>query len=634
MRIDSRIQNTLGIRQTRIPTLSATMKRFLKWSAGIAFFLIAALIALAAHTWYAKPLSINWFYNRVFLQFAVDTPEMLTQLRMLEQIGIRGHNARLSDASPKRTDEVSEQFKQYLETLRSYDSSGFTGQARLSYDILEYFLADQARGEPWRYHDFPVNQLSGAQSQIPSLLTQIQQVNDATDAEHYIARLNAFPRYFGQVIESIDFREQRGIVPPRFAVEKVITEIRGFVAPAPKDHTLTVGFKEKLDKIPADKMDAAKRAELLARVEQAVEKNVIPTYKTLSARLEKQLEKATHNHGAWSLPNGDQFYAYKIESNTTTKMSADAIHDLGLKEVARVGAEMDRILTEAGYTKGTRVERIKQLAASPEQQYADNDEGRKQVLADFQAIITEIEKDMPKWIGIQPKAKVVVKRVPEFMEKTAPAAYYNSPPLDGSQPGVYFANLGNMKEISRYRMRTVTYHEAIPGHHTQIAIAQELEGLPFFRSILPFTSYSEGWALYAEQLAWEAGFQKNPLDNLGRYQDEMLRAVRLVVDTGLHAKRWTREQAIEYMIKESGMPEGEVVAEIERYIVNPGQALAYKVGMLKILELRERAKAQLGNKFDIRVFHDEILKNGAMPMAVLERVIDAYIAREKGGGKT
>jgi uncharacterized protein (DUF885 family) len=489
------------------------------------------------------------------------------------------------------------------------------------------------KGAPYRYHDFPVNQLSGAQSQVPSLLTQIQQVGDATDAEHYIARLNAFPRFFGEVIESIDFREKRGIVPPRFSVEKVITEIKGFVAKPPKEHTLTVAFKEKLDKIPADKMDAAKRAELLARVEQAVEKSVIPTYKALLARQEKQLEKATHNHGAWSLPDGDKYYAYKIESNTTTKMPADVIHDLGLKEVARIGGEMDRILTEAGYTKGTRVERIKQLAATPEQQYADNDEGRKQALADYTRMIEEIEKDMPKWIGIQPKAKVEVKRVPEFMEKTAPAAYYNGPPLDGSRPGIYFTNLGNMKEISRYRMRTVTYHEAIPGHHTQIAIAMELKGLPMFRSILPFTSYSEGWALYAEQLAWEAGFQKNPLDNLGRYQDEMLRAVRLVVDTGLHAKRWTREQAIEYMIKETGMPEGEVVAEIERYIVNPGQALAYKVGMLKILELRERAKTALGNKFDIRTFHDEVLKNGAMPLQVLERVIDAYIAREKAGAK-
>lgn len=604
------------------------MIRFLKWSAATVLVLLAALAALAAHTWYAKPLSIGWFYDRVLLKFALDTPEMLTQLRMLEQAGIRGHNAKLSDASVKRTDEMAAQWQADLDTLRRYDASGFTGQARLSYDILENFLDVQARGAEWRYHDFPVNQLSGVQSRVPSLLTQIQQVNDATDAEHYIARMGEIPRYFGQVIESIDFREQRGIVPPRFAVEKVIAEIKGFVAPGAKGNTLTVSLKEKLDKIAPEKLDAARRAGLLARAEQTVEKQVIPAYEALAKRLEKQLEKATHNHGAWSLPSGDRYYAYKIEAYTTTRMPADAIHDLGLKEVARIGAEMDRILTEAGYAAGTRVERIKQLAASPAQQYPDNDEGRKQVLADFQAIIAEIDKDMPKWIGIQPKAKVVVKRVPEFMEKTAPAAYYNSPPIDGSQPGVYFANLGNMKEISRYRMRTVTYHEAIPGHHTQIAIAQELEGLPLFRSIIPFTAYSEGWALYAEQLAWEAGFQKNPLDNLGRYQDEMLRAVRLVVDTGLHAKRWTREQAIDYMIRETGMPEGEVVAEIERYIVDPGQALAYKVGMLKILELRERAKAKLGAKFDIRKFHDEILKNGAMPLSVLERVIDAYIARE------
>ena len=290
---------------------------------------------------------------------------------------------------------------------------------------------------------------------------------------------------------------------------------------------------------------------------------------------------------------------------------------------------MDRILTGAGYTEGTRGERMRKLATSPAQLYPDSDEGRAEILADYQAIIDDVTAGLDAYFATKPKAKVAVKRVPPFAEKTAPGAYYYPPPLDASRPGTFFANLRDVSETPKYGMRTLAYHEAVPGHHLQIAIARELTGLPIFRSVVPFTAFAEGWALYAEQLAWEAGYEKNPLDNLGRLQAEMFRSVRLVVDTGLHSKRWTREQAIDYMMTNAGMPEAAVVTEIERYLVNPGQALAYKVGMIKILELRERAKTALGSKFDIREFHDEVLRNGAMPLPVLERVIDAYLARKK-----
>jgi uncharacterized protein (DUF885 family) len=272
---------------------------------------------------------------------------------------------------------------------------------------------------------------------------------------------------------------------------------------------------------------------------------------------------------------------------------------------------------------------MRKLATSPAQLYPDTDEGRAQILTDYEAIINEVTAGLDPYFATKPKAKVVVKRVPSFAEKTAPGAYYNPPPLDGSKPGTFYANLHDVSETPKYGMRTMAYHEAVPGHHLQIAIAQEIKGLPIFRSVVPFTAYAEGWALYAEQLAWEAGYEKDPLDNLGRLQAELFRSVRLVVDTGLHSKRWTREQAIDYMMINTGMPEAAVIVEIERYLINPGQALAYKVGMIKILELRERAKTALGSKFDIREFHDEVVKNGAMPLAVLERIIDAYVARKK-----
>jgi len=605
------------------------MKRTLKWFALILLGLMLIVAVLAAHTWYSKPLMIGWFYNRVFMQFAIDNPELLTQLRILEQVGIRSHNAKLSDSSIAYADKVFAKLMADEATLRSYDTRDFKGQDKISYDILAYFLGDQVRGSPWRFHNYPVNQLFGVQSELPNLMTQAQQVNDAKDAENYIARLGEFPRKIEQVIESVKFRESKGIIPPKFAVEKVIEQVKGFVAPGAVGNPIAISFKEKIGKIPAEKMDDAARTAFIARVEQAVASSVLPAYNQLNAYLGILRPKALRNDGVWALPDGDKFYQYAIESNTTTTMKADEIHQIGLQEVTRIGVEMDRILAESGYTEGSRAERMQKLAKSPEQLYPDTDDGRAQILKDYQSIIDEVIGGLDKSFATKPKAVVEVRRVPVFTEKTAPGAYYNSPPMDNSKPGIFYANLRDVGETPKFGMRTLAYHEAVPGHHMQIAIAQELKGLPVFRNIVPFTAYAEGWALYAERLAWETGYEKNPLDNLGRLRAEMFRAVRLVVDTGMHSKRWTREQAIDYMVANTGMPEGEVISEIERYLVMPGQALAYKVGMLKILELRERAKTALGTKFDIHEFHDAVLTNGSMPMSVLENVVDAYIAEKK-----
>lgn len=603
--------------------------RVLKWLVAALIALLLAGAGLAAQTWLGKPLSVNWFYNKVFLQFALESPELLTSLRLLESAGMRGHNAKLDDASLAHEDAQLVKLKADYATFKTYDSSKLTGQDKLSYDIFDYFTGMQVKGEPWRYHNFPVNQMFGVHSNMPNLMTQQQQVNDATDAEHYLARLSEYPRKMAQVIESIKLRESKGILPPKFAVEKVLNQISEFLKPGEKGNALVVGLKEKLDKIPADKMSADAKAALVSRAEQAVKTSVTPAYQSLAQLFEALKTKATRNDGAWSLPDGEKFYEYTIEEQTTTKMSADQIHQIGLSEVARLNGEMDAMLKLAGYTEGKLAERIHKLGKSPDQLYADNDAGRAQILKDYQSIISEITAGLDKNFNVKPKAAVEVKRVPEFSEKGAPGAYYQQPPLDGSKPGTFFANLADINDTPKFGMRTLAYHEAVPGHHMQIAIAQEVPGLPIFRSVIPFTAYAEGWALYSERLAWETGYQSKPLDNLGRLQAEMFRAVRLVVDTGLHAKRWTREQAIDYMIANTGMTENEVVTEIERYIVNPGQALAYKVGMMKILELRERAKTKLGAKFDIREFHDEVLKNGAMPLTVLENVIDAYIASKK-----
>ena len=406
---------------------------------------------------------------------------------------------------------------------------------------------------------------------------------------------------------------------------KVLAETRGFVGTSPDKNMLFTTLVDKLEKMDPP-MEAGQRQRVLNTTRQRIEQVVYPAMQTLVDYYADLLPKARDNNGVWDLPDGDAFYAYRVREQTSTTMTPDEVHELGLAEVARIEAEMDAILQAEGLTEGTIGERVDQIAMREDQLYPDTDEGRAQILADYQTIIDEIDAGLDPYFGVRPKAGVKVERVPEFREKTAPGAYYNAPSFDGSRPGIFYANLRSVREVAKFTMRTLAYHEAIPGHHFQTAIQQELEGVPMFRRLLGFTSFSEGWALYAERLAWEIGFQDKPLDNLGRLQAEMFRAVRLVVDSGMHHKRWTREQAIDYMREKTGMSETDVVAEIERYLVMPGQALAYKVGMNTILRLREEAKATLDERFDLKAFHDLVLQGCDLPLTLLESRVHQWVS--------
>ncbi|HMJ06201.1 MAG TPA: DUF885 domain-containing protein, partial [Chthoniobacterales bacterium] len=330
------------------------------------------------------------------------------------------------------------------------------------------------------------------------------------------------------------------------------------------------------------------------------------------------------------LPDGDAFYAYQLRQNTTTTLNPSEIHALGVAEVARIEAEMRAILDANGFAGQAIGASLVALGKDPRFLFPNDDAGRTAALAEYTRLIDQaLERSKQLFLTI-PKAKIEVRRVPVFKEKTAPGAYYEGAALDGTRPGIFYANLRDMNEVAKWSMPTLAYHEGVPGHHFQIATAQELKGLPQFRKLIPFTAYQEGWALYTEWLARNAGwYEGDPFGDLGRLQGELFRAVRLVVDTGIHAKHWTREQAIAYMLEKTGMGEKEVTAEIERYIVAPGQACAYKVGMLKIRELRTRAEKELGEKFDQREFHDVVLRNGALPLEILEQQVDEYIARRR-----
>jgi len=604
------------------------MRRFFKWLVRLLLLALVLFGALVAHTIWFKPARIDWFYTRVFAEFALDRPQLLSTLRILPS-WLDFYSDKLDDASPAHEVKQAKMIKDDYDTLRRYDRRALDREGQLSYDVLGYFLSIQIEGDRFRDYDFPVNQMFGVQATLPNFMSQVHQVTNEREAKRYIERLDKFPQQFGQVVEGLKLRESKGIIPPQFTVEKVLKQMDDFAAKRAKENPLYSSFKERLNKIPADQMSAATRAELLAGVESSIDKAVYQAYRQLIDYFTALRPKAQGNFGAWHLPDGDAYYAWCVKMHTTTEMTPEQVHSLGLAEVTRVGAEMDAILRSKGLGVGSTGARVEKLSRDPAEIYPNTEQGKTAMLARYQAILDEVNAGLGDAFNVRPKLGVQVKAVPEFSQATAPGAYYQPGSFDGSRPGMFFANMRNPAETPKFAMKTLAYHEGIPGHHFQFSVQQELKGVPFFRRVLPFTAYAEGWALYAERLAWELGFERDPLDNLGRLRDEMLRAVRLVVDSGIHYKHWSREQAIAYMMEQTGMEEGDVTAEIERYFVSPGQALAYKTGMLKILELRERARQALGPRFKLSEFHDQVLTHGALPLSLLERVVNDWIAAKK-----
>ncbi len=601
------------------------IKKIAKW---LGISLLTILIiggAFASHEWYAKkPIYLRAFLDRTLIKIAFDSPETLTSLGFLESFGITSHNAELDDDRPEKTDELFAKLKEIKATLLTYQDEDLTEDEQLSKEIAMYLLDFAESSEKFRYYNYPVNQLFGVQNGYPSFMEASHQVNSVGDAENYLSRLIKVKVKFEQNLEGLKIREQKGIIPPKFVIDRVLTEMRDFVATPVKDNILYTSLKTKMEK--ADGISSEQQSKILATAELNIKDYVHPAYQLFIDYFTVLADKAGTDDGFWHLPNGDAAYQQSLKFFTTTDYSADEIHQIGLSEVDRIQAEILSILTTQGFDVSMGFSAaIEAMADDPRFYYPDSDEGRAQVLKDYQKILDEVNAGLDDAFRIRPKAGMEVVRIPKFKEKTAPGAYYQQPAIDGSRPGRFFANLYDMKATPKYSMRTLAYHEGIPGHHFQIAVAMELEGLPFFRRMSPFTAYTEGWALYAEHLAWELGFEKDPFDNIGRLQAELFRAVRLVVDTGIHAKRWTREQAIDYMKANTGMALSDVTSEIERYIVMPGQATSYKIGMMKILSLRAKAKLALGDKFDLRDFHDVILKNGAVPLAILERLVDRYI---------
>ena len=592
-----------------------------------------------------RPFNIKHFYDKLFVELALDSPELTTSLG-IPFIYDRSKDE-LDDISDAKQWESFNKMKENYETLLSYDFENQSEENKLNTKILAYYIEGEIGDEPFFYHGYPVNQMFGIQSGLPSMMESDHKLRNKSDAEAYISRLSKFDTKFEQLIENLKIAENKGIIPPKFVIKRVVDEMNGFMGIVPIDADTTIvpnetlspvegnilytNFETKIDKL--EKLSDEQKTSFKKQVEKEIETTVFGAYQNLVEYFEELDKKATTDDGVWKLPDGDAYYRHQLKKRTTTDLPPEDIHKIGLAEVARVKREMKSILSAEGYLDNTKSlgEIIQALNKEERFLFPNTDEGRQMVLDEYNRIIAEISDGLEDAFDVRPKAGLEVKRVPAFKEEGTAMAYYSGPAMDGSRGGIFYANLRDVHESVKFGMKTLAYHEAIPGHHFQIAIQHELEGVPIFRTFGLFTAYVEGWALYTEQLAWELGFYDNdPFGNLGRLQAEMLRAVRLVVDTGIHYKKWTREEAIEYMVLNTGMNTTEVTTEIERYIVMPGQACAYKIGMLKILELREKAKQELGNKFDLRKFHNVVLKNGAVPLDILEEIVDGYIDETLG----
>lgn len=516
-----------------------------------------------------------------------------------------------------------------LNRLKQINPKLLDEQTMLSYQLFENKLKDSINDHQWRFHSYPVNQMRGLHSQAVSMLVNAHRISDISDAYAYISRLHGMKKLMKQLTQNLRDREERGVMAPHFVFNYVINDSVNVLQGKPYNDKgispLFADFSSKVSKL--DITDKEKEV-LLHQASQALLTDVKSGFSTLISYLREQQSRASYDDGAWKLPNGHLFYKRALEKTTTTSMTAKEIHALGLSEVSRIHEQMRDIMHHVNF-KGSLNEFFEFMRTDKQFYYDNNDAGRKAYLATATDYINKMKQRLDELFIVKPNADLIVKQVEAFREKSAGKAFYNRPSPDGTRPGRYYANLYDMNNMPKYQMEALAFHEGIPGHHMQLSLGMELKNIPKFRKYGHYTAYSEGWGLYSEFLPKEIGFYKDPYSDFGRLAMELWRACRLVVDTGIHDMRWTREQAIDYLSHNTPNPKGDVVKAIERYIVMPSQATAYKIGMIKILSLRQQAKEQLGNKFSLREFHHALLKNGPVPLDVLEQQVVQYISNAR-----
>ena len=564
---------------------------------------------------------LNAWFEEKFMERARRYPQSLAGLGIKERTDEWNNPSRTF--ALEELDRVAQDMK---ELKANFNPEELDETSKLSYRLFMENSQSTLDGAKWWYHGYSFTQMFGPHSGVPTFLVNQHTIDNIEDAKNYVKRLEGVEAYLGEILKNSRASVEKGIMPPKFVYDHVITTAQNIVSGAPfddsEDLTLMLqNFKTKVEKL--DLSDKEKEG-LYADAITALLTSVKPAYAAVVEEMERQKEMANADDGAWKLPDGADYYAHRLNLMTTTDMSAKEIHDLGLKEVDRIHGEMRAIMKDVGYD-GTLQEFFKYLQDEPRFTYEDSEAGREAYLAEATRIIDVMSARLDEVFLRQPKAKLEVRRVEAFREKAAGKAFYSRGTPDGSRPGYYYANLYKISDMPKYQMEALAYHEGNPGHHMQLSISQELEGIPKFRKHNRVTAYTEGWGLYSEYFPKEMGFYEDPYSDFGRLAMELWRAARLVVDTGLHDKKWTRQEAIDYLTTNTPNPENDCIKAIERYIVMPGQATAYKIGMIKILDQREMAKEKLGDKFDIREYHDVVIASGPVPLNILEERVEAWI---------
>jgi uncharacterized protein (DUF885 family) len=601
----------------------------------------AAFVWLVYNLVWGTPTSINLAVERYALRMALVDPELMTKIGLLDNTLLDFHSGHLTDVSPRADVRRRRMDRDGLSLIRRYSSGQLTGQKWITYHLMHWYFEQNLRGHRFNYHwgagpvfmgPYPVNHVCGEQVNLIQFLSAYHKIRGRRSIRRYLHRLGQVSWKIAGLNRSLQMRAEQGVIPPLFVIEKCLVQISSFLSDPPESNPLYTHVMEKI----AESGRFSKRAQdrWAMRIKYTIENEVKPAYRVLGAALNDLTTKTIEGDGVWKLPDGEAYYAFLLRQHTTTDLTAEEIHQIGLDEVGRLTQSVQAILTEMGLPTHEPGKQLQALREDPQYHY-QGDDARRAIINDYQVILDEVNQRMLELFNHGPLDQIAVERLPEFKEPDSPIAYAQPPALDGSRPGTLWLNLRDPSNVYRWGMRTLAYHEGIPGHVYQMAQAQKLKGLPTFRRMYFFNAYAEGWALYAERLGWalglEHGYEKHDSpSNLGRLQALLWRAVRLVVDTGIHAMRWTRQEAIDYMVENTGLPERDVVTEVERYIVMPGQACAYYLGYLELISLRKKAEAILGESFDIKAFHDVVINNGGLPLPLLVEVVHRYIDRAAG----
>jgi len=565
----------------------------------------------------------NQLFDAIFDEGVLRSPMTQTYL------GIKTDYDKWDDLSEENTTKELAFTKTDLLRVKGIDSNKLDEQTLISYDLLVQKLENKISDHKWRFHNYPVNQMFGLHSRIPAFLINQHSIKNVKEAQDYIARVKGAEELLAQLTIQLKHRAELGIIAPKFVFPHVIRDSKNILAGAPfeegKDSTILADFSKKVNKLD---ISAEEKRTLLTDVKTALLNNIKPGYEQLVSYLDVLETQADDRDGAWKLPNGEAFFNNALQRTTTTDLTANEIHQTGLSEVARIHGEMRAIMEKVGF-EGELSAFFEFMRTDKQFYYAADEAGKQRYLDEAVALIDDMEGRLDSLFLTKPKAKLKVKAVEAFREQSSGKAFYQQPAPDGSRPGVYYANLYDMEAMPTYQMAALAYHEGIPGHHMQIAIKQELTNIPKFRKFGGYTAHTEGWGLYSEMIPKEIGLYQDPYSDFGRLAMELWRACRLVVDTGIHTQKWTRDQGIEYYVTNTPNAKSDAVKMVERHVVMPSQATAYKIGMLKIIELREHAKVALGEQFDIREFHDVVLRNGPVPLNVLAQLVETYIANKK-----